>query len=57
MQVQFGTLGDYFSAVRQATDPSRDNQLIPAAFPTLSGDFFTYSDRLVMIKVNLIDAG
>ena len=48
MQVQFGTLGDYFTALRRATDPSRDNPLIPAGFPTLSGDFFTYSDRSVL---------
>ena len=50
-QVQFGTLGDYFTALRQATDPSRDNPLIPAGFPTFSGDFFTYSDRLVLCKM------
>ena len=51
LQVQFGTLGDYFAAVRQATDPSRDNPSIPAGFPTLSGDFFTYADRFVLSEV------
>ncbi|XP_025832856.1 alpha-mannosidase 2 isoform X2 [Agrilus planipennis] len=36
-QVQFGTLSDYFDAVR--ADKSMKE------FPTLTGDFFTYSDR------------
>ncbi|XP_046613811.1 alpha-mannosidase 2 [Neodiprion virginianus] len=37
VKIQFGTLSDYFDAVR-------DEQIIEN-FPTLSGDFFTYSDR------------
>ena len=53
LQVQFGTLSDYIAAVRQATDPSRDSSSIPAGFPTLSGDFFTYADRFVLSKVHV----
>ncbi|KAF5292288.1 hypothetical protein FQA39_LY03322 [Lamprigera yunnana] len=37
VQIQFGTLTDYFNAVK--TEKKLEN------FPTLSGDFFTYSDR------------
>ena len=37
VQIQFGTLSDYFHAVRESK-PTKE-------FPTLSGDFFTYSDR------------
>ncbi|XP_047114785.1 alpha-mannosidase 2 [Schistocerca piceifrons] len=37
VQAQFGTLQDYFKAVRE--ESSFQN------FPTLSGDFFTYADR------------
>ncbi|KAF2897124.1 hypothetical protein ILUMI_09045 [Ignelater luminosus] len=37
VQIQFGTLTDYFNAVR-AEKPLSD-------FPTLTGDFFTYADR------------
>lgn len=36
-QVQFGTLTDYFNAVRKSKASNE--------FPSLSGDFFTYSDR------------
>jgi alpha-mannosidase II len=36
-QAQFGTLKDYFNAVREESKPER--------FPSLSGDFFTYADR------------
>jgi len=36
-QAQFGTLQDYFNAVREESKPER--------FPSLSGDFFTYADR------------
>lgn len=38
-QVQFGTLEDYFSEVRQQLK-SKNKEL-----PSLSGDFFTYADR------------
>ncbi|XP_050305536.1 alpha-mannosidase 2 [Anthonomus grandis grandis] len=37
VQAQFGTLSDYFKAVKKEKEISE--------FPTLSGDFFTYSDR------------
>lgn len=37
VQIQFGTLSDYFNAVK-SEKPLDD-------FPTLSGDFFTYADR------------
>ena len=37
VQIQFGTLSDYFEAVRHEKSIQE--------FPSLSGDFFTYSDR------------
>lgn len=37
VQIRFGTLTDYFDAVREKSNLNE--------FPTLSGDFFTYSDR------------
>lgn len=37
VKIQFGTLSDYFEAVRA--------QSAVADFPSLSGDFFTYADR------------
>ena len=37
VQIQFGTLSDYFEAVR--------SQKSTEEYPSLSGDFFTYSDR------------
>lgn len=37
VRIQFGTLSDYFDAVR-------DEQMVES-FPSLSGDFFTYADR------------
>ena len=42
-QIQFGTLSDYFAAVRKSIAPAKDSTF----FPSLAGDFFTYSDRLV----------
>ncbi|CDW55051.1 Glycosyl hydrolases family 38 protein [Trichuris trichiura] len=39
VQVQFGTLEDYFSALELET---RERKI---DFPTLSGDFFSYADR------------
>ncbi|XP_025163446.1 alpha-mannosidase 2 isoform X2 [Harpegnathos saltator] len=37
VQIQFGTLSEYFDAVKEKRNLNE--------FPTLSGDFFTYSDR------------
>jgi len=37
VQIQFGTLSDYFEAVKEKRNLNE--------FPILSGDFFTYSDR------------
>lgn len=37
VEAGFGTLGEYFEAVHREQGPE--------AFPTLSGDFFTYADR------------
>ncbi|XP_012273774.1 alpha-mannosidase 2 [Orussus abietinus] len=37
VQIQFGTLTDYFDAIREKHNLNE--------FPTLSGDFFTYADR------------
>ena len=37
-QAQFGTLKDYFDALRSSVAQSIDR------FPSLSGDFFTYAD-------------
>ncbi|XP_017089304.2 alpha-mannosidase 2 [Drosophila bipectinata] len=39
VEAQFGTLQEYFNAVHQAEG------LGQTAFPSLSGDFFTYADR------------
>ncbi|KAM9840891.1 alpha-mannosidase 2 [Aulostomus maculatus] len=39
IQARFGTLSDYFTALRQRLDASG------STLPTLSGDFFTYADR------------
>lgn len=38
-EVQFGTLSDYFRAVHERA------ALLPVQFPTLTGDFFPYSDQ------------
>jgi len=48
-QVRFGTLTDYFSALRErakaSAQPSKGAHNIPAGYPVLSGDFYTYADR------------
>ena len=43
LQAQFGTLTDYFTALRQRADT--DIQEKPSGYPVLSGDFYTYADR------------
>ena len=42
-QAKFGTLSDYFRAVRERSGAATNEK--PKGFPVLSGDFFTYSDR------------
>uniref|UniRef100_A0A8C2DPX7 mannosyl-oligosaccharide 1,3-1,6-alpha-mannosidase n=1 Tax=Cyprinus carpio TaxID=7962 RepID=A0A8C2DPX7_CYPCA len=46
VQAQFGTISDYFEALRKSTgmDPVGMN-VGQLAFPVLSGDLFTYADR------------
>ncbi|XP_053330340.1 alpha-mannosidase 2 [Spea bombifrons] len=41
VKAQFGTVSDYFKALRKASNI--DNS--PSFFPALGGDFFTYADR------------
>ncbi|XP_063820174.1 alpha-mannosidase 2 [Pseudophryne corroboree] len=43
VKAQFGTLSDYFEALRKVTNI--DESSSPSFFPVLSGDFFTYADR------------
>ncbi|XP_013780101.1 alpha-mannosidase 2-like [Limulus polyphemus] len=43
VQAQFGTLEDYFTALRDET--GLDERKYPTGLPTLIGDFFTYADR------------
>ncbi|XP_064388295.1 alpha-mannosidase 2x-like [Halichondria panicea] len=43
--VQFGTLSNYFDALRATSPPDRRNSLVPDGLPMLTGDFFTYADR------------
>lgn len=42
-EVRFGTLSEYFDAVRDRAN--KTDSTIPAGYPVLSGDFFTYADR------------
>ncbi len=49
--VQFGTLSDYFEALRASSPPDGRNSLVPAELPMLTGDFFTYADRYVCVSV------
>ncbi|KAL2621609.1 hypothetical protein R1flu_001814 [Riccia fluitans] len=42
--VQFGTLEDYFSTLREEARAGAANAV--PGFPSLSGDFFTYADRV-----------
>lgn len=48
VNVKFGTLSDYFTAVRQRTPGAPAHSITPGAktFPTYHGDFFSYSDRI-----------
>ncbi|XP_068103489.1 alpha-mannosidase 2 isoform X2 [Hyperolius riggenbachi] len=43
VKAQFGTLSDYFDALRKVT--SLEESSSSSFFPVLSGDFFTYADR------------
>ncbi|NXY41705.1 MA2A1 mannosidase, partial [Ceuthmochares aereus] len=43
IQAQFGTLSDYFEALRK--ESNLDEKGSNSFFPVLSGDFFTYADR------------
>ncbi|XP_062985608.1 alpha-mannosidase 2 [Elgaria multicarinata webbii] len=43
VKAQFGTLSDYFEALRKAGNLDEENS--NSVFPVLSGDFFTYADR------------
>uniref|UniRef100_A0A2R5LA05 Alpha-mannosidase n=1 Tax=Ornithodoros turicata TaxID=34597 RepID=A0A2R5LA05_9ACAR len=42
-ELRFGTLNDYFTALREETSVDAAN--MPLGFPSMSGDFFTYADR------------
>ena len=52
-QAQFGTLSDYFTALRERakadtpplTSLMANTSAIPSGYPVLSGDFYTYADR------------
>ncbi|XP_039613919.1 alpha-mannosidase 2 [Polypterus senegalus] len=44
VKAQFGTISDYFKALRKAAGLSPLNG-IPTVLPVVSGDFFTYADR------------
>lgn len=44
INMKFGTLADYFKAVRQSEELKREENSIEK-FPSLSGDFFPYSDK------------
>ncbi|KAM8961580.1 alpha-mannosidase 2 [Pelodytes ibericus] len=41
VKAQFGTVSDYFEALRKVSNVESN----PSFFPALSGDFFTYADR------------
>ncbi|XP_051898632.1 alpha-mannosidase 2x isoform X1 [Pristis pectinata] len=43
VQIQFGTLSEYFDAVYKKNGVSPGSK--PPSYPVLSGDFFTYADR------------
>ncbi|XP_078056084.1 alpha-mannosidase 2x isoform X2 [Mustelus asterias] len=43
VQVQFGTLSEYFDAIYKKYGVSPGSK--PPSYPVLSGDFFTYADR------------
>ena len=49
VEAKFGTLSDYFAAVAEEAGVTQGLPL-NGEFPTLSGDFFTYSDRLVNVQ-------
>lgn len=46
LQAQFGTISDYFNALRKNTGMDPDGMNVGhLALPVVSGDFFTYADR------------
>lgn len=45
VEAQFGTLADYFRAVREEAEGGAGGTEEQPFFPSLSGDFFTYADR------------
>ena len=54
-QIQFGTLNDYFKAVKKSLSKSistNGTQDVLDTLPTLAGDFFTYADRYVCMSNN-----
>ena len=55
--VQFGTLSDYFEALRASSPPDGRNSLVPGGLPMLTGDFFTYADRYVCVCVCVCGGG
>ncbi len=46
VQVQWGTLSSYFGAIRERMNIPATSVHVPAPYPVLSGDFFTYADRV-----------
>ncbi|XP_067941303.1 alpha-mannosidase 2x-like [Watersipora subatra] len=46
VQAQFGTLSDYFNEVRAEMGQPESSEASLDGFPSLSGDFFAYADRI-----------
>ncbi|VDP98943.1 unnamed protein product [Trichobilharzia regenti] len=43
MKIRFATISDYFTVLSERVNEAHSS--LPAFFPSLSGDFFTYADR------------